>query len=170
MQPAQPDPKFIQFVAAMHRQRFPNSSNEDANSMALRVFRATMDLQRGTTCSQFSKRVAALEQLTTIVLSPNEAKEAMNFQLGMRENFLIGKNGELTSEQEKKLAEDAAFKAIPGIKTDRCWGCQKVPETALKCSRCRKAIYCSKECQKENWSMHKQICIPEKGSHVKSSS
>ncbi|MBS0624891.1 MAG: zinc finger MYND domain-containing protein [Verrucomicrobia bacterium] len=159
MQPAQPDPKLVEIIATLHRQRYPHASIEEVTRIANQVANATMNLQRGTTPEQFSRRADALGQLTTIVLSPNEAKEAMNFQLGMRENFLSGKNKELTTEQEKKLAEDAAFKAIPGVKTDRCWSCHNVPESAMKCSGCLKAIYCNTACQKRDWKTHKTVCI-----------
>lgn len=30
--------------------------------------------------------------------------------------------------------------------------------TNLQCSRCKKAFYCSKECQKKCWLLHKDIC------------
>ena len=29
------------------------------------------------------------------------------------------------------------------------------------CSKCKKANYCSKECQVEGWKVHKQLCKPE---------
>ncbi|KAF8190366.1 hypothetical protein K438DRAFT_923652 [Mycena galopus ATCC 62051] len=42
-----------------------------------------------------------------------------------------------------------------------CATCHK-PETQdlkhSKCARCHKAAYCSKECQKRDWSAHKQTC------------
>jgi len=38
-----------------------------------------------------------------------------------------------------------------------CHTCMKAVDT-LKCSRCRKAFYCSRECQLENWSDHKLVC------------
>ncbi len=30
--------------------------------------------------------------------------------------------------------------------------------TKLQCSRCKKAFYCSRECQKKCWLLHKDIC------------
>jgi hypothetical protein len=29
-----------------------------------------------------------------------------------------------------------------------------------KCSRCNTAYYCSRECQKKHWKMHKKECTP----------
>ena len=45
----------------------------------------------------------------------------------------------------------------------RCVNCCKVkppaqPGTFKRCSRCKSCVYCSKECQKQDWSIHKRIC------------
>lgn len=37
-----------------------------------------------------------------------------------------------------------------------CWNAD-----LKRCSRCRTAYYCSRECQKENWSFHKGLCAHE---------
>ena len=39
----------------------------------------------------------------------------------------------------------------------RCGFCGDQVETK-KCSICRKAYYCSKECQKADWPNHKEVC------------
>ena len=39
-----------------------------------------------------------------------------------------------------------------------CNNCFKPLETKFKCSRCKFSHYCSKECQKENYKIHKLIC------------
>lgn len=42
---------------------------------------------------------------------------------------------------------------------DRC--CTAKPPSSFKrCSRCKVAKYCSKECQTEDWTGHKVFCIP----------
>jgi hypothetical protein len=39
-----------------------------------------------------------------------------------------------------------------------CNACQKVPENLKRCSRCRTAVYCSVECQRQHWAQHKKAC------------
>ena len=53
-------------------------------------------------------------------------------------------------------------KACAQVKTGKCWGCgvQK-PATELKrCLQCKKAEYCSKDCQRADWKGHKKVCVP----------
>lgn len=38
-----------------------------------------------------------------------------------------------------------------------CFVCGKL-EPVKTCGRCRKVQYCSPECQKAGWKMHKEIC------------
>ena len=48
-----------------------------------------------------------------------------------------------------------------------CQNCGKSDFSALfqqslkKCSRCFQAFYCSKECQKADWKIHKKTCVPK---------
>ncbi len=39
-----------------------------------------------------------------------------------------------------------------------CHNCHKVPQSLLKCSRCKSINYCSSDCQKANWAAHKTNC------------
>ena len=43
----------------------------------------------------------------------------------------------------------------------QCDACGK-PDATNKCSRCKKARYCSKECQKKAWRDHKPSCYTPK--------
>jgi Plasmid pRiA4b ORF-3-like protein/MYND finger len=44
-----------------------------------------------------------------------------------------------------------------------CSSCKKpqaeVPETLKRCAKCQKVLYCSKECQRTDWSSHKLVCL-----------
>ncbi len=43
-------------------------------------------------------------------------------------------------------------------KPSTCWSCNKQPEKLMCCGKCTKAQYCSAECQKSNWPLHKKYC------------
>lgn len=44
----------------------------------------------------------------------------------------------------------------------KCYGCKvQAPKSQLRrCSRCRLAVYCSPECQRACWPVHKRTCMP----------
>ena len=48
--------------------------------------------------------------------------------------------------------EDDAFDAFV------CLSCSTPLKVAKVCSKCKKATYCSVECQKKHWKMHKKVC------------
>jgi hypothetical protein len=39
-----------------------------------------------------------------------------------------------------------------------CCYCRVRKDNLLKCSKCRKATYCSRNCQVNHWSHHKSVC------------
>ena len=49
-----------------------------------------------------------------------------------------------------------------------CMGCCKSISLAqgvkrLRCSRCRRSYFCSRECFSSNWPTHKRLCVPHQG-------
>jgi len=54
--------------------------------------------------------------------------------------------------------------SLPEGEVPFCTGCKKkVDGDKLKsCSACFKAKYCSRECQKKDWKMHKKVCVNAK--------
>ena len=40
-----------------------------------------------------------------------------------------------------------------------CAACKKISENLKRCSRCRTVVYCSVECQRGHWTLHKAVCI-----------
>jgi hypothetical protein len=43
-------------------------------------------------------------------------------------------------------------------KKKNCLCCLKEVEGSSRCSQCRTALYCSRECQLKHWPVHKNIC------------
>ncbi|KAG2051538.1 hypothetical protein BDR06DRAFT_581853 [Suillus hirtellus] len=55
----------------------------------------------------------------------------------------------------------ASTKSLKASQKDfgvQCTQCQTKLEKPLKCAKCKGVWYCSKECQKKNWSTHKPAC------------
>ena len=57
------------------------------------------------------------------------------------------------SADHVKLIHKSARLAL--LRLNRCLGCHKKLKKAMYCSRCNKATYCSKECQRKDWKIHK---------------
>ena len=48
----------------------------------------------------------------------------------------------------------------PALVCYKCAGCRMLIDANPKfCANCRMAVYCSKECQRSNWSEHKKECM-----------
>ncbi len=59
---------------------------------------------------------------------------------------------------------DQATPEQPKTVVQECGFCHKASQTLKKCSRCLKAMYCSREHQKSDWPYHKKVCVQ----HVRS--
>ena len=44
------------------------------------------------------------------------------------------------------------------VACSKCGKCEPVAAAFKKCSRCKVAFYCSKDCQEAHWKTHKQVC------------
>ena len=40
-----------------------------------------------------------------------------------------------------------------------CLYCLQVVKGSSRCSKCRTALYCNRDCQEKHWPVHKNICI-----------
>ena len=40
-----------------------------------------------------------------------------------------------------------------------CLYCLQKVEGSSRCSKCRTALYCNRDCQEKHWPVHKNICI-----------
>lgn len=61
------------------------------------------------------------------------------------------------SDDEKPKQETATAKATTPEKP-HCANCHKEITKPLRCGVCKKASYCSAQCQKEDWQFHKRVC------------
>jgi hypothetical protein len=57
-----------------------------------------------------------------------------------------------------KKAKEESFEDEKLEMKKRCCACQEIKEKMMRCSGCHMAMYCSKECQKKDWSIHKPFC------------
>eukprot|EP00914_Ancora_sagittata_P012017 GHVO01023256.1.p1 GENE.GHVO01023256.1~~GHVO01023256.1.p1 ORF type:complete len:244 (+),score=51.34 GHVO01023256.1:423-1154(+) len=55
-------------------------------------------------------------------------------------------------------AQDGKALEAPRDIKHACGNCGKVEGTLSRCQRCKKVLYCTRECQKEDWKFHKRIC------------
>ncbi|RLN98070.1 hypothetical protein BBJ28_00008478 [Nothophytophthora sp. Chile5] len=59
---------------------------------------------------------------------------------------------------EEEDRKDTAAKIAPAVASEAtCRNCSK-PGAKLKCSVCKKAVYCARKCQASDWTFHKRIC------------
>jgi len=71
-------------------------------------------------------------------------------------------------EKNKAEREQRRNKKSKRVQCDTCH--KKLPYTQMKkCSRCRKATYCSVECQRKAWATHKSHCVKRTSSSGSSS-
>jgi hypothetical protein len=54
-------------------------------------------------------------------------------------------------------AASSGSSAVEEIALLSCASCSKLGATS-KCAACKSIVYCSKECQRQHWATHKQLC------------
>ena len=67
-----------------------------------------------------------------------------------------GVDGEVYFSDKERALE--AFKNFPFEESKLCQSCHQTSEKMLRCGKCKLASYCSPECQKHHWSVHKLNC------------
>ncbi|CAI5726182.1 unnamed protein product [Peronospora destructor] len=53
--------------------------------------------------------------------------------------------------------DEASVKETPAVDESKCRNCSK-KGARLKCSVCKKVVYCARKCQANDWQFHKRIC------------
>eukprot|EP00243_Klebsormidium_subtile_P005746 TRINITY_DN2342_c0_g1_i1.p2 TRINITY_DN2342_c0_g1~~TRINITY_DN2342_c0_g1_i1.p2 ORF type:complete len:124 (+),score=7.78 TRINITY_DN2342_c0_g1_i1:617-988(+) len=67
-------------------------------------------------------------------------------------------------EQCIATAAQSGVEALRGVAAKGCVCCnptcsKKEPGKRLFCSKCTRAAYCCRECQREDWKQHKLVCV-----------
>ena len=60
--------------------------------------------------------------------------------------------------KQSRLMADLKFWALQGEQSQRCLNCKKGNCELQTCSRCNYCVYCSRECQEDDWDRHKEGC------------
>jgi hypothetical protein len=76
--------------------------------------------------------------------------------------------GSVYSTSHRPVGGSASFTVSVEPPTRRCYnpscplrGAGAAAAELSHCSRCRKVMYCGKECQRAHWSEHKRYCVPQ---------
>ena len=66
--------------------------------------------------------------------------------------------------ERHNILENGMFSDMTMVANKRCHVCMRQGPDFMYCSRCMTTVYCSKECQKAHWKVHKKECVEQKRS------
>lgn len=95
--------------------------------------------------------------LTALRSNKSDVSQVFSIDIGLK---TPGQPGAF-SVQVRELGTLAHFQEThKESKRVACHGCKKflAVESAMRCSGCKKAFYCSRQCQKNAWKTHKSLC------------
>lgn len=75
-------------------------------------------------------------------------------------DWLKGYGADLLDTLSTPGVKENMKKKFPAPKLLVCYNCHAQKDSGLlKCSKCKIASYCNKECQKAHWKEHKEECV-----------
>ncbi|KAL9956834.1 hypothetical protein ACROYT_G038377 [Oculina patagonica] len=104
------------------------------------------------------------EEPSVIAEGPGVGRKPLSLmQPSSLSNFLsaLGQFGDVpfsSSSLQKQLQDSKAI--LP--KSATCENCKGREKKMMVCGQCRQTYYCSRECQKKNWKVHKKSCSPRR--------
>mmetsp|Transcript_22868 Transcript_22868/g.26109 ORF Transcript_22868/g.26109 Transcript_22868/m.26109 type:complete len:256 (+) Transcript_22868:55-822(+) len=108
------------------------------------------------------KRLTALQpRLTSSIVPPQFrshpywGRNDMNVM-----GSLFSEGIERTDELVQEIQENTTGRPNRAKRGKACATCGIVSENIMLCSRCKDESYCSRNCQKKRWRIHKNVCQP----------
>jgi hypothetical protein len=138
------------------------NKNDDFNDY-VRIYAQPSNGSQNRTIFTFT---SVEEQLLRYILRLNSTQivpttwQKKNLPQGENSPWLATFISPLYDDHPMDQASLDACQKTEGInpKGKSCASCRKISENLKRCSRCRTVVYCSVECQRGHWTLHKTVC------------
>ena len=89
-------------------------------------------------------------------------QEQLTHVTSMFKNMTTEQKQSFYSYMDQKLQDNEAMQSLLTMEVNKasskCWHCQKLYIGAKRCGKCKKALYCTRDCQRAHWNIHKEEC------------
>lgn len=138
---------------------------------SFRAKRCVIQLERGVALSgemptDMIDRLSVMLQEHRAVLDGRSTKEEAMLRLHPKDEDIpeVRHTGSRLGKMKlsgEKLVKDIDKKGLHCCSNPVCSNAERQPRQFSSCSRCKWAVYCSKECQSTDWKRHKKECKTE---------
>ena len=87
------------------------------------------------------------------IMSENENNDNDNSNI-MNDDVVV-----VNEERDTNNSNNDDFLVNEPTSKNNCLCCLQVVEGQSRCSKCRTALYCTRDCQVKHWPVHKNICM-----------
>lgn len=152
------EPILINFFGLINKIQFKideNNKNNENNEYIIdlnQVIKCCQNLEEKANFISYKILSTAIHG--RIYLLQNNYKQAIIYYekcISLKENYKSTISGHVLNVIEGVKKE---LKEMPHI----CAYCGKTGEKLLRCGRCKKVYYCSVNCQRPHWKIHKKVC------------